>query len=60
MFILALLNLDNKVNTIHLAFAKKLGLSIGPIDGGSQKIDDIILDSYGMVVTAFLMTDKVN
>ena len=45
---------------IHPTFVKELGLPIRPIDVGVQKIDGIILDTYGMVVAAFLVTDKVN
>ena len=30
------------------------------MDVGAQKIDGTTLDTYGMVVAAFLMTDKVN
>ena len=57
---LALFNLENEVNAIHPTFAKELGLSIRPIDVKAQKINDIMLDIYGMVVAAFLVTDGAN
>ena len=59
-FILALLDLGSKINAVYPIFTKKLGLSIRPIDVGAQKIDDSMLDTYGMVIAVFLMTDKAN
>ena len=58
--VLALLDLGNEVNTVHPAFAKELGLPIRSTDVGVQKIDDTTLETYGMVVAAFLMEDKAN
>ena len=58
--VLALLDSGSKVNTIHPIFAKKLGLSIKPIDIGVQKFDGITLNIFGIVVAAFLVTDKAN
>ena len=58
--VLALLDSGSEVNTIHPTFAKELGLPIRSIDVGAQKIDGTTLDTYRMVVTAFLMTDKAN
>ena len=56
----ALINSGSEVNTIHPTFAKQLGLSIRPIDVGAQKIDSTMLDTYGMVVAAFLVENKAN
>ena len=56
----ALLDSSSKVNTVHLAFAKELGLSIRPTDIGAQKIDGTTLETYEMIVTAFLVEDKAN
>lgn len=53
-------DLDNEVNTIYLTFIKKLGLSIRPTDVKTQKINEIILNTYKIVVATFLVTDKVN
>ena len=58
--VLVLFNLGSKVNVIHLTFAKELSLFIRATDVKAQKIDGTILDIYGMVVAAFLMTDKAN
>ena len=58
--VLALLNSDSEVNTVHPAFAKELGLPIRPTDMGAQKIDGTILETYRMVVAAFSMEDKAN
>ena len=55
-----LINSGSEINTIHLSFAKQLGLSIRLTEIGIQKIDGITLDSYGIVVAAFLVTDKRN
>lgn len=59
-YMLALLDLKSKVNIIHPIFAQKLGLRVRLIDIEAQKIDDIMLDTYGMLVAIFLVIDKVN
>ena len=56
----ALVNLENEVNAIHLTFIKELGLPIRPIDVGARKIDGITLNTYGIVVAVFSVTDKAN
>ena len=56
----ALINSGSEVNAIHPTFAKQLGLPIRPIDVRAQKIDGTTLDTYGMVVAAFLVEDKAN
>ena len=58
--VLALLDSGSEVNAIHLTLAWELGLSIRPTDVGVPKIDGIMLDTFGMVVTAFSVTDKAN
>ena len=55
-----LLDLRSEVNAVHPAFAKELSLPIRPTDVGAQKIDGIRLETYEMVVAAFLMEDKAN
>ena len=60
MLILALFDLGNEVNVIYPIFAWELGLLIRPTDVGKQKINSITLYTFGMVVTAFLVTDKAN
>ena len=56
----ALIKSESEVNTIHLIFVKEQGFSIRSIEMKTQKIDGTILDTYGMVVAAFLMMDKAN
>ena len=56
----ALFNLGNEVNAIHPALAQKLGLPIRLTDVGVQKIDGIILETFGIIVIAFSVTDKAN
>ena len=48
------------VNTIYLTFAWELGLSIRLTDVKVQKINNTILDTFEIMVTAFAMTDKAN
>ena len=55
-----LLDSGSEVNAVHPAFAKELGLSIGPTDVVVQKIDGTMLETYGMVVAAFSVEDKAN
>ena len=56
----ALLDSDNKVNAIYPAFVKKLGLAVQTTNVGAQKIDGTTLETYGMVVIAFSVTDQAN
>ena len=60
MPVLTLVDLSNKVNIIYPNFDQELGLSIRPIDVSVQKIDGSTLNTYWMVVAAFLMTNKAN
>ena len=60
IFVLALLDSGNEVNAIYPAFTKELGLSIRPTDVEVQKIDGIMLETYRMIVVAFLVEDKAN
>ena len=57
---LALLDLGNDVNVIHPTFAKKLGLVIQTTNVGAQKIDGITLETYGMMVATFPVTDQAD
>ena len=57
---LAFFDSDSKINAIYLIFASKLGFSIRPTNVGVQKIDGTTLDTFEIVVAAFLMTDKAN
>ena len=56
----ALFDSSSEVNVIYSTLARKLGLSIRPTDVGAQKIDGTMLNTYGIVVLIFSMTDKAN
>ena len=56
----ALINLGSEVNVIHLSFAKQLGFFNRPTDVGIQKVDNIMLDTYRILVAAFSVMDKSN
>ena len=58
--VLALLDLCSEVNAIYPTLAQELGLPIRPMDVRVQKIDGTMLDTYGIVVTTFSVTDKAN
>ena len=58
--VLALFDLGSEVNAIHPAFTKELGLFIRSTDIRVQKIDGTTLDTYEMVVAAFLVKNKAN
>ena len=60
MLITVLLDSGSEVNAIHPTLTWELGLSIRPTDIGAQKIDDTIVDTFEIVVTAFSMTRKAN
>ncbi len=54
----ALLDSGSKVNIMSQAFAQKLGLKISKIRLGAQKIGATTLETYGMVVSTFSISDK--
>ena len=56
----ALFDLNSEVNAIHPTFTRKLGLPIRPTNVGAQKIDNTMLNTYEIVVVAFLVMDKAN
>ena len=58
--VLALLNSGSKVSAMHPAFAERLGLVVQTTNIGAQKIDGTTLETYGMVVAAFLVTDQAD
>ena len=55
----ALINFGSEINTITLAYAKKLGLRTWKTDVGAQKIDGSSLDTLGMVIAGFQVIDKL-
>lgn len=57
---LVLLNLENEVNIIQPNLVEKLGFFIKLIDVEAQKIDNIILNTYGLVIAGFLVINKAN
>ena len=56
----ALLDSSSEVNAINPTLTGKLGLPIRPTDDRAQKIDGTMLDTFGMIVSVFSMTDKAN
>ena len=56
----ALFNSGSEVNAIYPTFTQKLGLPIRLTDIGVQNIYCTMLDTFGIVVATFLMTDKAN
>lgn len=57
---MTLFNLRSEINGIHQILVKKLDLSIKPTNVGAQKIDNITLNTYKMVVATFLVINKAN
>ncbi len=54
----ALLDSGSKVNIMSQAFAQQLGLKIRKTNVGAQKINGTTLETYEMVVSTFLVSDK--
>ena len=54
-----MINSKSEVNAITLTFAVKLGLVILKTDFGSQKIDGLLLVTYGMILADFSVQDKL-
>ncbi len=53
-----LLDAGREVNAMNLAFAQQLGLKICKTNVGAQKIDGTTLETYGMIVSTFSVSDK--
>ena len=51
------LDSGSEVNTIHPAFAERLGFVVWTTNVSAQKIYGTIFETYGMVVRAFLVTN---
>ncbi len=51
-------NSESKVYAMSQAFAQQLGLKIRKTNIRAQKIDGTTLETYGMVVSTFSMSDK--
>ena len=51
--VLALLNSENEVNAMTLAYMAQVGLKVQKTDFAAQKIDKSSLETYGMVIAAF-------
>ena len=58
--VLAILDLDSEVNAMHPAFAERLGFVIQATNISAQKIDSTTLETYEIVVTAFLVTNQAD
>ena len=54
----ALLDSENEVNAISQAFAQQRGFKICNTNVRAQKIDGTILETYGIVVSTFSVSDK--
>ena len=57
--VLALLNSGSEVNTMTPAYAAYLGLKVRMTNVDAQKIDELLLATYGMVIAAFQFVDKL-
>ena len=57
---LALLDLGSEINAMHPVFAERLGLIVQTTNVGTKKIDGTILETYGMIVTVFSVTDQAD
>ena len=57
--VLALLDSGSEVNAMTPAYAAHLGLKVRVTDVGAQKIDGSSLATYGMVIAAFQVVDKL-
>ncbi len=54
----ALLNSGSKVNAMSQVFAQQLGLKIPKTNVRAHKIDGTTLETYGIVVSIFSVSDK--
>ena len=49
----ALIDSSSKVNAMTPAYAKQLGFQVRKTDVGAQKIEDLLLWIFGMVIASF-------
>ena len=57
--VLALLDSGSKVNAMTPAYTAHLDLKVRVTNDGMQKIDASLLATYGMVITAFQIVNKL-
>ena len=55
----ALIDSGSKVNAITLAYSKQLGLHIWKTNVWDQKIDRLLLRTFGIVIAGFKVGDKL-
>lgn len=55
---MALIDFSSKVNAITLAYLVKLGFTTPKTSFGAQKIDGLLLETYGMVLARFLLLNS--
>ena len=55
----ALIDFGSDVNTMTLAYTKKLGLQTQKTNIGAQKTDSLLFKTYKMVIAIFLIKNKV-
>ena len=58
--ILALLNSGSKINAITSTYTTHLGLKVRVTNVGIQKIDGSLLVTYGIVIAAFQVVNKLH
>ena len=57
--VLALLNFKSEVNAMTLAYAAYLSLKVRMTNVNAQKIDRCLLATYGMIIAAFQVINKL-
>ena len=55
-----MLNFENKLNPITLAYTAQLSLKMQKTNIGAQKIDKFLLKTYEKIITAFKVLDKLS
>ena len=58
--VLVLFDSSSEINTIHLIFIEKFGFLMQTTNVGAQKINGITLETFEIVVAAFLVTNQAN
>ena len=55
----ALIDSGSEVNAMTLAYAKELSLWTSKTDVGAQNIDELSLDTFGILIAGFQVIDKL-
>ena len=55
-----MLDFESEINAMTLAYTTQLDLKVRKMNVGAQKIDGFLLETYGIVIAAFQIFNKLS